>query len=348
MIEKYLEDLENRIDPAVEDDLYFQWRSFWEGTVKDEIFIPRRKKKSPTAVKWPEISINSTLNNYELMALQQFKGCSDILADGTGYLLNIRCNYGTGIIPSLFGAEMFVMDEKLNTLPTTKPLQGGEKKIVEIIGRGVPSVRGGLGIKVFEMAERFIEMMKDYPKVQKYVKIYHPDIQGPMDICELLYGSSLFIALIDKTELIHNLLNLITETYKLFMEEWVKFVPFENNYSTHWSMLIKGNIMLRDDSAMNLSPEMFDEFIKPYDGRLLKIFNGGGIHFCGRGDHYIEKLSEIEGVYAINMSQPGYNDMEKILKNTVDKGIKIIGLSRETSEELKKKGRDLKKSIQSF
>ncbi len=348
MIQQYLDDLENRIDPAVEDDLYSQWISFWEGGVKDEVFIPRRQKKAPSSLRWPEVSVNSTLNDYELMALQQFRICSDLISDDGGGLLNVRCNYGTGIIPSLFGTELFMMEEKTNTLPTTRPVEGGEDELIKILDKGVPSVNNGLGAKVFEMAQEFIELTKHYPKTRKYVSIYHPDIQGPMDICELLYGSSLFIALVDKADFIHKLLSLITETYTLFMEEWRKIVPFGEGYSTHWSMLYKGNIMLRDDSAMNLSPGMFDEFIKPYDGKLLKRFGGGGIHFCGRGDHYIEKASQFDGLYAIHMSQPEYNDMETILKNTVDRGIRIIGLKRDSAEELKRNGRDLRKCVQSF
>ncbi|MBN1444731.1 MAG: hypothetical protein JW957_01325 [Candidatus Omnitrophica bacterium] len=348
MIEKYLEDLESRIDPPVEDKLLDSWKSFWEGRTEDDIFIPCRERRNHPAVEWPEVSINSALNDYELMALQQFKMCSERISRGSGELLDIRCNYGTGILPSVFGARLFIMDEKMNTLPTTMPLRGGEKEIASLLEKGIPSIRQGLGIKVFECAEKFVDIMRNYPKIKKYVRIFHPDLQGPMDVCELLHGSSIFISLIDKTDLVHRILNLITETYIAFLNEWAKLVPFRDGYSTQWAMLHKGNIFLRDDSAMNLSPEMFEEFIKPYDEKLLAVFDGGGIHFCGRGDHYIEKASKIEKLYAINMSQPHYNDMEKILKNTVDVGIKIIGLRKDSAEELVKKGRDFKKSVQCF
>ena len=67
----------------------------------------------------------------------------------------------------------------------------------------------------------------------------------------------------------------------------------------------------------------------PYDKKLLERYGGGVIHFCGRGDHYIDKLQELPQVYGINMSQPEYNDLEKIYTNTVDKGIKILSMPRE-------------------
>ncbi len=37
----------------------------------------------------------------------------------------------------------------------------------------------------------------------------------------------------------------------------------------------------------------------------------------------------MRGVFAVPMSQPELNDMEKIFKYTIDKGIKLLGFSRE-------------------
>ena len=97
----------------------------------------------------------------------------------------------------------------------------------------------------------------------------------------------------------------------------------------HWGSLYhRGTILLRSDSAMNLSPELYREFSLPYDKRLLDTFGGGAIHFCGRGDHYIPDLCSLEGVYGINMSQPECNDMEVIYRHTVDKGIPLLAFSR--------------------
>jgi uroporphyrinogen-III decarboxylase len=99
--------------------------------------------------------------------------------------------------------------------------------------------------------------------------------------------------------------------------------------------------MLRDDSAMNLSPAMFREFIEPYDQRLLDRVGGGAVHFCGRGDHFIERIGQMRGVHAVAMSQPEYNDMEVIFRNTVDKGIRLLSLQRAAAEAALKRGRPL-------
>ena len=392
MIEQYLDDLENRIDPGVEDQLLAEWKAFLDGELQSGFFSPRRPAPARPQIEWPHVLVNEALQDRERMALQQLAACSAVLTGGSGAILNIRTNYGTAIFPSLFGAETFYMDDELDTLPTSKPLAGGAEAIRQVVDRGVPDLDGGFGGKCFETAEYYMDLFRDYPNISKYVQIYHPDIQGPMDVSELLWGSEIFIGLMDDPELAHRLLALVTETYIQFMRRWEQIVPPEHTTvssaslvtstedgspepsasiddrvtgdgsgepsyagcrrsrcaaespsccSAHWGMMHKGRLMLRDDSAMNLSPDMFEQFIKPYDQQLLTEFGGGAIHFCGRGDHYIHHVADIDGVYAVNLSQPECNDMERIFQNTVDKGITLIGLRRDAAEEAMARGREL-------
>jgi uroporphyrinogen-III decarboxylase len=175
----------------------------------------------------------------------------------------------------------------------------------------------------------------------QYVHLYHPDLQGPIDICELLWGSSIFYAFIDTPDMVKALLELVTETYIQFMRAWNALEPYNGQWNMHGGALQRGRIMLRDDSAMNLSPAMFTEFIEPYDRRLLAEFGGGSIHFCGRGDHYIQAMSNIPNLYAINLTQPELNDMEVIYQHTVDKGICLLGLERKAAETALAAGRNL-------
>jgi hypothetical protein len=335
-----LEDLERRIDTADEERLLAEWAAFADGRFEGDVFSGRRARPSPPAVEWPVVSVNAALADYEAMALQQFSGCSRQLADAGGLVLCVRCNYGTGILPGLFGAEPFLMDEELDTLPACRPL-GGLHAIEELLERGVPDLRAGWGGKVLQMGERYAAIAERYPKIGRFVHVYHPDLQGPMDVADLLLGSRLFVALYDAPDLMKDLLDLICETYAAFMRAWERVIPFPDGHAAHWGLLHRGRIMLRDDSAMNLSPEMFDEFVRPYDARLLAEFGGGGIHFCGRGDHYAESMAGIEGLHAVNMSQPECNDMEEIFRQTVDRGINLIGLPRAGVEEALRRGRPL-------
>ena len=340
-LDAYLEDLERRIDPAEEDRIYAQWVDFLDGRFDGDIFSPHRTKESPPSLDWPTVRINAALNDFDQMTLQQFALVSKILEEGGGAMLDVRANYGSSILPSLFGVEMFFMDDALNVLPTSRPLAGGKDAIRAAIDCGVPNLDAGQGAKVFETGRRFMAVKQRYPKIGRCVQVYHPDIQGPMDVCELLWGSSIFYDLVDEPDLVHSLLELITETYTQFLRKWQSIVPVMGKYTTHWGSLQKGVIALRDDSAMNLSPAMFDEFIRPYDSELLKRFGGGTVHFCGRGDHYIDMACAMEGMTAIFMSQPDYNDMEVIYRATVDRGIPLLQFSRQWAEEALEAGRDL-------
>ncbi|MFB3891758.1 MAG: hypothetical protein ACE15C_07015 [Phycisphaerae bacterium] len=327
---KCLDDLESRIDPPQEEGNLRQWQEFLDGRCQDEVFVPTPRRPAPAKVAWPSVSVNQAIRDGEAMLFQQFRECSDVLAGGGGGRLNVRCNYGTGILPSLFGCRLFMMDEELNTLPTAIPL-GSAEHIKPLLDAGVPGTSSGLGGKVFEVCERFIEAMRPYPKIRGYVSIYHPDVQGPMDVTEVVWGSDVFYAFYEAPDMVRAMISLVTETYAAFMRRWFALVPPEPVYNAHWSALQKGTLAIRNDSLMNLSPEMYVDFVRPNDQRLFDEFGGGTQHFCGRGDHFIEAMSQMKGLSGVFMSQPHLNDMEKIYRNTVDKGIKLLNFDAKTA-----------------
>ena len=335
---KCLDDLESRINPEEENALYLSWVDFLEGRYPHALFMPSRKETYPAKYKWPKVSVNQAIDEYEKMAISQFAMCSDLLAQGSGGMMGVRSNYGTGILATLFGTKIYMMEEHMETLPTVWPLDSIDV-IKRVVDAGVPDLYNSYGGHALEMAEIYAELLTDYPKISRFVHLYHPDLQGPMDICELLCGSKIFTYIYDYPDLIHALLELITDTYIQFLNKWYQIIPPTEKYSVHWWFMHKGLIMLRDDSAMNFSPAMVDEFVLPYDQRLLNEFNGGAIHFCGKGDHYIESMCNMDQLHCIHMSQPEYNDIEMILANTVDKGIKILEFPEELAVSLCNEGR---------
>lgn len=319
-----LDDIESRIDPETEDDFAAQWYAFLHGMSQTTTFSPCRKKKSTPGIPVPRININDALADVETMLVHQLADVSNAL--NTGHCnLCVRTNYGTGILSSLFGAEIFEMPREMNTLPTTKPFNDSEV-IRELVQKGMPDLENGFGARVWAFAALWQDVCRAYPKIAKYVSIYHPDLQGPLDICELMWGCEMFYAMYDEPELVHDMLSLITDTYAAFLDRWFAMFPCGTDMNVHWSnMRHRGRIMLRCDSAMNLSPEFYEEFAMPYDAKLLEHFGGGAMHFCGRGDHYIELLCSQPKLYSVNLSQPHLNDMEVIWHASVDRGITVLG-----------------------
>ncbi len=346
-MKRCLDDLTARIDERQERQNLDAWMAFWQngGDRGNGSFIPPERTKTPPKIAWPAMKVNDAIDDFDTMLLHQFKtGASDILAAGSSRRMNVRCNYGTGIFPTLFGCNLFMMDHEQDTLPTAISL-GSADKVRALLHAGVPDIYGALGGKVFQAAERFLEVFAQYPVLQRHVAFYHPDVQGPIDVAEVVWGSDIFYAFYDETQLLRDFLNLVTETYAVFMRAWYKLVPPSDDYSCHWGLLYKGRLMVRNDSLMNLSPEQYVEFIRPQDQKLFDEFGGGAIHFCGRADHYIEPMSQVRGLTAINLSQPHLNNMDVIYRNTVDKGIRVLDLTREAADSA---GRPLRGMVQCF
>ncbi len=321
---RLLDDIESRIDPAAEDEFYAQWHKFWYENTDTLVFRPERKKVSLPNMEIEEVHINDAINDPEKMLCSELVSISRRLS-GTDCALGMRANYGTGIMSSLFGAELFEMPRHTNTLPTTRSWNDSDK-IREMIEKGMPSLESGLGGRVLQFGEMCKEIFKNYPKINKYVEVYHPDTQGPLDICELLWGGEMFYEMYDDPELVHSALRLITDTYKAFLDKWYSIIPPKEALSTHWHIMHRGRILIRLDSAMNISTDFYNEYSKPYDSELFDYFGGGCIHFCGRGDHYVDSLCEIKSLYGINMSQPEHNDMNKIFDALIKNDKRIFAL----------------------
>ena len=345
-IRKYLDDLEARIDDSVESELARQWLAFSDCQWKESFFAPARTP-IPARVDWPRVFINDALDNIDLMVYSQLRMCSEMLADGTGELLCVRSNFGTGIIPTMFGAELFVMPYDHDILPGTRPFAEGRDDMIAILDKGEMDFSRGLAGKVFAVAERFQGLFRDYPLIARHVHIYNPDLQGPLSLCEAMWGSDVYLEFFDDPDLVESALDFICDVYIEFTRRWKKLCPdFDGGHAVEWGMLHRGGTIIRNDSATNVSGDLYEEYVKPRDQRIIDAF-GGGVHFCGKGDHYVEHLADIRGLGVINMSQPEYNNMETIYQNTVDKGILIIGLQSNEVRRAVEAGRDLRGRVSS-
>lgn len=269
---------------------------------------------------WPSYPYNDTFVDPAKMLLDQLRAPFLHHQLGDYHPLNIRCNYGTVILPSVFGAGYQLTE---TSLPWAHHL-GGRDEVRALIDRGVPDTHHGLGGTCFQTAAYYREVLSAYPRLREAITLYHPDLQGPFDVAHLIWGPDILYALYDCPDLVHALLALVTETYRVWMREWKAFVGEGNEFTTQWNFYIRGGIMLRDDTPVMLSAGHYEEFVKPYDQALLDEF-GGCIHFCGRGDAFISSMGECEHLYGIHSSQPDLNDVDLLLRSTVDRGIALLG-----------------------
>lgn len=330
-IRKYLDDLENRLNENEEEELLKSWYDFADQKLEGQSYFNPSREPKPSGLEWEKVLFNETFDDYDNMIYKQLLRCNEQLTTGGGELLVFRSSYGTGLIPSMFGCEIRTMPDEQDSLPTSLPLTEEEiRKIIDNYKIGIkPDVRSGLGQKTFDAAHHLEKLLEDYPKLQKYLNIYTPDTEGPCSLAESIVGSELHFLFYDEEEYVHDLIEVITDTFIRYVQEWKsEFPSIDESHAIDWGLLHRGGILIREDSATNISPNMYEEFFMEADQKIFDAFGGGILHFCGKGDHLIEIFSELRGLNAINMSQPDWNDMDKIYANTIEKKIEIIGMPR--------------------
>ncbi len=273
---------------------------------------------------WPSFPYNDTFVIPAKMLLDQLRAPFFHHQMGDYHPLNIRCNYGTVILPSVFGVAYQLTE---TSLPWAHHLPSRED-VRALIERGVPDAQSGLGGRCYETAAYYREVLSGYPKLKEAIVIYHPDLQGPFDVAHLIWGPDILFGVYDCPDMVHDLLALVTETYATWMSGWKTLVGEGNDWTTQWNFYMRGGIMLRDDTPVMLRREHYEEFVRPYDQRLLDEF-GGCIHFCGRGDAFIASMCQSRNLYGIHSSQPELNDVGLLLRSALGNGVALLGLPQE-------------------
>ena len=69
----------------------------------------------------------------------------------------------------------------------------------------------------------FEEYLRPYPKCRKAIHLTQPDMQGPFDSVDLMSGGDVFYDLYDEPEMIHEALNVVSDTMVAF--QFVRRIP---------------------------------------------------------------------------------------------------------------------------
>ncbi len=238
----------------------------------------------------------------------------------------IRADYGVSIVPSLFKLNYTLKNDDKPWVEHVKSIDD----IYRIIDCGIPNSTNGLGTKVFETYEYYKEVLSRFPNCDRTIALYHPDLQGPFDVAHLIWGSDIYIALYDDSSTVHRLLDLVTQTYIAFLRRIKQYINDEyDGFVYQWGTLYSGGVVLRDDTAVNLSKEMYQEFVKPYDEAILESFGGGSIHYCGKAPQWLGSMMDSRYVEALNFGQPpnmtfGYEFLDEIYEEARSKKVAVV------------------------
>jgi len=333
LLDRYLSKFDSIIDFEHLKNIEQAHRDIYEFKEVDEIPFVLADVSHASDNDWQEFPYNDAFVDPAKMLLNELRDpfLHHQLKDYRP--VNLRCNYGTVIMPSLFGVPYRLTE---TSLPWADHL-GSRNDIRALIDRGIPDIKSGLGARIFETADYYCDVLAGYSNLGRAAEIYHPDFQGPFDSAHLIWGPDIFVALFDCPNLVHELLSLITKTYSEVMREWKRCNREGNEFNTHWDFYMKGGILLRDDTPVLLSSGQYEEFVKPYDQMLLDEFTGG-IHFCGRGDHFIPSMCESRNMYTLHVAQPELNDMNSLWESVRRNNLVLHGLGEQYVPEGTKTG----------
>ena len=237
--------------------------------------------------------------------------------------LHIRSNHGIGIIPSLFGLSSKIL---YNNMPWVEHFDSRDE-VKRIIQKGIPDLNKGLVERVIQTHHFYLDKLKNYPLCSQGIKVSQPDMQGPFDIAHLMLGTDIFYLVYENPLLLHELLELITETYirlRKYIDKLLTDKTIGDAVYVHGAIYL-GQVVIKDDTAVvNLSPEMYDEFSWQYNKKIFTEFRGS-LHSCGKIKDWLYDIIDDNNLMSINYGNPEMQNFQKIYKKNNDKHLSIIG-----------------------
>ncbi|MDO9464719.1 MAG: uroporphyrinogen decarboxylase family protein [bacterium] len=239
--------------------------------------------------------------------------------------LAIRNDHGTIQIASLLGGQWHMHEDNypwvgsLGSIETVKKLVEEDNEV---------DLQGGVMPQSIKTLKFYTEQFSKYTLCKQAVQISLPDLQGPIDTADILWGSEIFAELLANPKLVTAFMNKIANTMITVAEYYRRFAydrlePFAN---TQHGYNIPGRLLIRNDSSIMVSPDTYREMILPHDARLLKEIGTGSIHFCGNGQHLIEPMLEIPDLCGIDLGQSEMMDIKKIYGRCTEKNVAITNL----------------------
>jgi len=224
----------------------------------------------------------------------------------------IRPNYGIGLVPSILGGLVEQIDDNP---PWVRPFPARSELMkmfhsdtVDVTGKGwIPRV-----VETYQFCD---ETLGPYRNLNASVKRVLPDLQGPFDNYELLRGGEALTDFYTDPVLLREGLSLTAEIQIMAARALLPYTTdHRDGFSFQHGVAMKGNILIRNDSPIMVSPEMYREFIAPHDSTVLTALGGGGIHSCGTIEHQIENYLNVKELFCIDLGQGLMNDREKLFR----------------------------------
>ena len=173
---------------------------------------------------------------------------------------------------------------------------------------------GGVLPQSTRTLEFYNEKLSTHPTCKEAIQISLPDLQGPVDTADILWGTEIFLMILQEPQLVKAILEKIVRTMLTVIDYYRKFAydRLDPAANTQHGYNIPGRLMIRNDSSIMISPDTYRQVVRPSDARLLQEVGKGSIHFCGNGQHLIEPMLKITDLRGLDFGQAEMMDINKI------------------------------------
>jgi hypothetical protein len=242
--------------------------------------------------------------------------------------LTVRANFGTVLIASMFGARVEQIGENPPWIRHEEP-----PSLQDIAGRDPLDFSQGWVPRAIETMEAYHDILRRWPELYEMIHIVLPDLQGPLDNLGLVRGSTMFLDLAANPDEADAALTTMATAQIGLARDLAQVVrDGPPGYSHQHGLMIRGNILLRNDSLVMVSPAMYRNQLARHDERVLSELGGGGLHSCGKIDHLAAELLRLPSVKCLDLGQPHLNDIDAVYAEARAVGKPLIRLALDDAD----------------
>ena len=208
-------------------------------------------------------------------------------------LATISGCYGAYVVPKVFGIPLRYAADRWPVFDPEKKLS--VKEIERLDGEKLLE-----GPFVEELFQQMDIIESEWGKIQGYV-----NWQGVLNNAFHIRGQDIFLDIYDKPEFVHRFFSSICEV----MIRLAKMVQERQRKSGFYI----DQFSVSNCTVNMVSPEVYREFVFPYDKRIALSFERFGVHTCNWDiTSYIELLKELPNLGYLDMGM--MSDMAKVRK----------------------------------
>jgi len=245
--------------------------------------------------------------------------CRDRLKDELP--VTIRANFGTVLVASQFGARVELVEENP---PWVVPFTS-DADFRKALKTDPLNFNHGWCRRAEDTYGYYRHVLSQYPELRRLVWITLPDLQGPMDTTEMLRGRELFTDFYTDPDLVEEAMGTIAAAQVALARRFAGIVhDGPEGFSHQHGMQIPGRILIRSDTAIMISPQMYREQVKPHDQRVLRELGGGGIHSCGNLEHLIPEMLQLDSLTCVDLGEAHKNDLDSIYAKVRERRCPLI------------------------